>query len=48
MDKESEEEMETDQYGNLIQKPVASTVIDLFDSKMRLRQGTWALLLHKN
>jgi Phosphoinositide 3-kinase C2 len=26
--------------------PIASTVIDLFDSKRRLRQGTWNLMLH--
>ena len=24
-------------------KPIASTVIDIFDSKRRLRQGTWNL-----
>jgi hypothetical protein len=31
-----------------IDKPIASTVIDLFDSKQRLRQGTWNLQLHLN
>jgi len=28
--------------------PIASTVVDLFDSKHRLRQGTWNLQLHHN
>ncbi|MFO0118224.1 MAG: hypothetical protein ACK521_11635 [bacterium] len=27
-------------------RPIASTVVDLFDSKRRLRQGTWNLQLH--
>lgn len=29
-----------------IDKPIASTVIDLFDKHKRLRQGTWNLQLH--
>jgi len=29
-------------------KPIASTVVELFDSKQRLRQGTWNLQLHLN
>jgi hypothetical protein len=28
--------------------PIASTVVDLFDSKRRLRQGTWNLQLHRD
>lgn len=28
--------------------PIACTVIDLFDSKRRLRQGTWNLMLHND
>jgi len=30
------------------QEPIASTVIDLFDAKRRLRQGTWNLMMHKH
>ena len=30
------------------EKTIASTVIDLFDSHKRLRQGTWNLQLHMN
>jgi len=47
MDKEDVEQV-VDEYGNYKDKPIASTVFDLFDSKMRLRQGTWALLLHRD
>jgi hypothetical protein len=28
------------------EEPIACTVIDLFDSKRRLRQGTWNCQLH--
>ena len=32
----------------LEETPIASTTLDLFDKKSRLRQGTWNLKLWKN